>query len=376
MTMREDIVQWLDVMGSCTAQFDEETNDLLVRGVPCADFQHRGFDVVRDRDEFTVKDALGVTLGVAASIDDAMILGVRQVSGLDITQEPPRLRPISPAAARMCRDWSLHVACFQRPGPIIEERADTLAAALDALGSGCLAAIEGPVGSGAHHIVAQVATELLDAPPLPHLEGARVLELDWLKMNAGQTPSNALGPGEGLARTLDRILETRHVPVIPRGRAGELAHVMPPDMPGIVLCSRPAECLALSLFARIIRIRLPEAEEHRLRGVLRDEARKLEAEFGVVITDQAIQYALANGVRSTEEGIGPLAFIDMPGAVVALLKLGCQRAIALARRGVEIDCKPLVTPTALAMGLINLGVTEEAVMNSVFPEKSEKDRSS
>lgn len=362
-------IQWLDALGSVTAEIARETGVLQIRGLPCRDFHHRGLVLRPDGDGLIVTDTFGRSLARCDTADEALLEGARALAGLDLAAPCPDWRPIAPAAARSCRDWSVYVACHTAP-PCVE-RGETVEALLDAVGAGHLVALQAPPGAGCHALLSGVAQRLARGLHIPSgLAGARLLEVEWLKLNAAQTQVGALGPGERLAQVLMEIAANGHLPVIPRGRVAELARVLPSSLPGIVLGASPLEVATLAAHASVVSLRLPELAGRQLRVVVEAAARALEAELQVTILPATLQRLLDRDGDGTSGAASPTIHQVAPGAALALLRVACQRQLSM--HDAADRSRPVVSPTTLELSLLEPGPGEALILHSLmsgWPER-------
>lgn len=362
-----DLIECLDALGSVSVHFDQKTGKLQVQGLPCKDWHHRGFEIRQEQDAFFASDALGRELGRYEKIDEALTEGVRAVAGIDIANASlPPLQAVPPSSARCCRDWSVYLSCFDYPPTV--EREDVIAALLDALSGGCLTLLQAPAGAGGHAVIAGLARRLLLEPQArPSLAHSRVLELDWLKLSAPSAQGGGMSPAERLAQTVTDIAEHGHIPVIPRGRARALAQVLAPGLAGIVLHGTPQEVEEIPVLTNVVRMRLPDLSPHQLRMMLDSAARSLAAVMEVEMPTETVDYVWRQAAQRRDDDIGPMVHQAEPGALTTLLGVACQRGLQMARQWPPPGGRVVITPTHVGMTLLNLGASDDAVMNSLLP---------
>jgi len=358
-------ITWLDAMGSVSAEMDEETACLRVRGVPCRDLHHRGFDLARGDEGFATTDLLGKTIGNFPTADEALVESVRAVGGPDLTMPPPELKGIRPGAARCCRDWTLHAACF--PTTACVEREEVVRAVADAVAANHLVAMQGFPGSGCHAIVIELARRMLAGQTVsPELRHGRVMELDWLKLSASQTQSGALGSAERLAQVLQDVALGGHVAVIPRGRAQELARVLPPSLRGVTFCTTPMEAALLATVTDVVHIALPELSPAQVYAMLEQAARALEVELRVAIPEETITYIFDHATGARSERPSPTVYQVVPGALVTVLRLACRRGLAMAGERTREQGPPAITAAAVEMSLLQFNASQDLLLHSLM----------
>jgi hypothetical protein len=360
--VEQSLVDLLDSLGSVRMGFNEQLGRFEVRGIPCADFHHRGLNLFERRGETVLETEDGRPLGACRDIETALAAGLRSF-GIDAHATPPPLKPVEPSVAAACRDWSVHQHFFG--ASTVVGRDDLARAVMDGLCSGATVVLEGFPGIGLHSVVARAAAIALQGTEIPPVVGgARFLELDWLKLAAGQTAGNAFGPGERLSQVLLGALAAGHVCVIGRGRCDELARVAPPDFRGIVLCNTPLESRALVGICRAVRIPVPELPEHHCRRALECTARRLERDLNLRVPVDALEMLLEmSRRRRPEDAPGPACYQVEPGSLISALTAAAQRARSLYPGNIQAA----VTPGLLAMAQMDAGVPEDRMMSLVNP---------
>ena len=358
-------IDWLDAMGSVSVEMDEESARLRLRGVPCRDMHHRGFDIAREGEDVVSLDLLGKAIGHYSAPDEALIESVLALGGPDMTAPPPRLKGIRPGAARCCRDWGLHVACF--PTTPCVEREEVVQALADAVAANHLVAVQGFPGTGCHAVAIELARRMLAGETVsPELRHGRVMELDWLKLSASQTQSGALGTEERLAQVVQDLTCSGHVPVIPRGHVQELARVLPAGLRGVAFCTTPMEAALLATVSDVVHIVLPELSPHQVYAMLAQAAEALEVELGVTIPEATVDYIFdhATGVRT--ERPSPTVYQVAPGALVTLLRLACRRGLAMAGGRAREEGPPAITAATVEMSLLQFGASQDLLLHSLM----------
>jgi hypothetical protein len=254
------------------------------------------------------------------------------------------------------------------------EREEVVRAVADAVAAGHLVAVQGFPGAGCHAVVLELArrmlgapegaeeTEATPAPVAPGLQGARVMELDWLKMSAAQTQNGALGGEERLAQVLRDLATAGHVAVIPRGRVQELARVLPASLPGVAFCATPMEAALLATVSDVVHITLPELTTPQVWAMLEQAARALEVELGVTIPAETLDYIFDHASTRTADRPSPSVYQVAPGALVTVLRLACQRGLALAEDGE----RPVITPAAAEMSLLQCGASSDLLLHALM----------
>lgn len=358
-------IEWLDALGSVSVEFDRDSGKLQIRGLPCHDFQHRGFDLRQDGESYAACNTLGKEIGRFSGWGEALVGAARVVGRLDLGAPPPALGGVPPAAARACRDWSVHVACF--PTFVCVERDDTVEALLDAVAAGQLALIQGLPGAGSHAVINGLARRLASGCSVPPgLVGSRVLELDWLKLSSSQTQAGAFGPGERLAQVLAEVTLHGHIPIIPRGRAQELARVLPAGLAGVAFCGSNVETNMLAAMADVVIVRLPDLSAHQLQAVLQAAVQALQAELAVVIPTETIQYLLQYAASGKGDRTGPTIYQVAPGALVTLLRLACQRGLLVAPQGAGSAARAVITPSIVETGLLQVSTSQGELLRTLM----------
>lgn len=360
--MDPSLVSFLDALGSVRMGFSEQLGRFEVRGIPCIDFHHRGLNLSERKGATVLETEDGRALGSFPDLETALVAGL-QAFGIDALGAPAPLRSVDPSVALACRDWSLRQHCFG-PLPVVG-RDDLARAVLDGLSAGAAVILEGFPGAGLHSVMARVARLVLEASEVPPcLQGARFLELDWLKLAAGQTAGNAFGPGERLSQVMLGALAAGHVCVIGRGRCDELARVAPPDFRGVVLCNSPLESRALVGLCRAVRIPVPDLPEQEVRRVLERSARELERELNVRVPGETLETLVEMARRRRpDDPPGPACYQADPGGLVTGLSAAAQRARALHPPEMQVA----VTPGILAMTQMDAGVSEDRALSLLGP---------